>query len=1014
MKILAAEFRLLRATAKVTSLDCGGNPGMVGELGIPSFDSDLWQATADIKHHTHGDLTCKRDDVIVVTEQCGALWKGYVHREHNKPDAHGSFLPDWVEPMNSSHEAIEERDRVKVFDAHADIFGALCDSLKRSKVTELDFSRCGIGPVAVGHLGGYLCEAEARVASLTLCGNAISGSKAATYSDCDLQPWSQRFRPATYDLDLSGLTALGEAMASSTTFTSLDLSDCKISSAGLAELCKFIPSMDVLAELALGSNPIGLPVFKLKPGATTGVAVAAGVFASVGGRFFQVMKNPEQPEPVLRTRGKMGRRILIAVQEEMEVQRRTVDPMEVQEEMLVTKLRSLDDRSESRYVKVDQLEAVVASRDDLLEDYTHIKQLGEAMSVSKVQTLDFSNCKLAAVGLAELSKHIPSMDALVELALGSNPFGLPVFTLKPGATTGVVVEAGVFASVGGRFGEVGEKYSYENSYDSNDDDEINEAFNHHEKDSDEEMLVTKLHWLDDRTETGVHFVDQLEAVVASRDDLLEDYTHIKQLGEAMSVSKVQKLDLSGCELTVGSLTTFAQSVRWAEAALEHLDVSQNVIGEAGKSLVEALKSSSTLESITIGGQAAEVKTPWILPAGHPANLNALAQGWLFVPSLTLQLKEKHGSDSLDASGKGIEAGGAAVIGWWLTTPAAAGIASLTLASNPVTGSKDKRRCERSDVDLVYNDPDWEYDLDLSGLTALGEAMASSTTFTSLDLSDCKISSAGLAELCKFIPSMDVLAELALGSNPIGLPASVIVRPGAVVASRDDLLEDYTHIKQLGEAMSVSKVRTLSFSGCELTVGSLTTFAQSVRWAEAALEHLDVSQNFIGEAGKSLVEALKSSSTLESITIGGGAEVKEDRRNGIEARGAIPGVTLPLKQQHAQSSGTTEAEKKQQRAVVDMTAKEFYFKVDKVGDLLDLFTDKRAKVEAVIKLFERVLDTDELLEMVETKMAAEQRQYIEAQLGQLYRFDPKNPTGHYQIDLARPSDRLLVVKMIAMS
>eukprot|EP01050_Picozoa_sp_SAG11_P009709 SAG11_NODE_931_length_6499_cov_28.824219_1_plen_1551_part_00 len=844
VKILASEFRLLRATAAVTSLDCGANPGMVGELHIHGSDSDS-------------------DD---------------------------------------------ESDQVKVPDAHADVFGVLCDSLKRSKVTELDFSSCGIGPVAVGHLGGYLREAEAT--SLTICGNAISGSKSYDWK---------------YDLDLSGLTALGEAMAISTTLTSVDLSDCKISAAGLTELCKFIPSMDALVELALGSNPFGLPVLTLKPGSTTGVAVEAGVVASVDGRFGQVMENLHEPEGPL--------------------EHEPDDPLE-------TELLWLDDHSASN-VNVDQLEAVVASRDDLLEDYTHIKQLGEAISVSKVQTLSFSNCKLAAAGLAELCKFIPSMDALVELALGSNPFGLPVLTLKPGATTGHAVQKGVFASVGGRFGEV---------------------TNMEKEDGDE---YVNLRWLDDHSESEYIEVANLEAVVASRDDLLEDYTHIKQLGEAISVSKVQKLDLSDCGLTAASLTSFAQSVRWAEAALEHLDVSsQNFIGEASSALVEALECSSTLESITIGGLA-EAKTP-----------SFLAQK--AIPGrLTLLLKERHGSDSLDASDKGIEAGGAAVIGWWLTTAAAAGIASLTLAGNLVTDERKES----------YHAPDWKYDLDLSGLTALGEAMAISTTLTSVDLSDCKISAAGLTELCKFIPSMDALVELALGSNPFGLP-------------RDDLLEDYTHIKQLGEA--ISKVQTLSFSGCELTLGSLTTFAQSVCWAEAAMRHLDLTQNVIGEAGSVLVEALKSSSTLESITIGGHAEVKEDRRRGIEAREAIPGVTLPLKQQHAQSSGTPEAEKKQQRAIVDMTAKEFYFKVDQVGDLLDLIPDKRAKVEAVIKLFERVLDTDELLEIVETKMDAEQRQYIEAQLGQLYRFDPKNPTGHYQINLARPFDRLLVVKMIAMS
>ena len=116
----------------------------------------------------------------------------------------------------------------------------------------------------------------------------------------------------------------------------------------------------------------------------------------------------------------------------------------------------------------------------------------------------------------------------------------------------------------------------------------------------------------------------------------------------------------------------------------------------------------------------------------------------------------------------------------------------------------------------------------------------------------------------------------------------------------------------------------------------------------------------------------------------------------------------------QSSGTTEAERKQQRAILDMTAKEFYFKADQIEDLLGLFTDERAKAEAVIKLFERTLDTESLLDMVEEKMNVEQRQYIEKRLGPLYRFDPKNPTGHYRLDLARPFEKLLANKLVQVS
>ena len=53
-------------------------------------------------------------------------------------------------------------------DAHAKVFKELTDSLKTSQVTEADFSSCGIGPVALGHLGEWVRDAKPALNSLTL------------------------------------------------------------------------------------------------------------------------------------------------------------------------------------------------------------------------------------------------------------------------------------------------------------------------------------------------------------------------------------------------------------------------------------------------------------------------------------------------------------------------------------------------------------------------------------------------------------------------------------------------------------------------------------------------------------------------------------------------------------------------------------------------------------------------------------------------------------------------------
>ena len=58
----------------------------------------------------------------------------------------------------------------------------------------------------------------------------------------------------------------------------------------------------------------------------------------------------------------------------------------------------------------------------------------------------------------------------------------------------------------------------------------------------------------------------------------------------------------------------------------------------------------------------------------------------------------------------------------------------------------------------------------------------------------------------------------------------------------DLIEDYSHIRSLGEALSGSKVHTYGLANCKFNPVSLATFVESVRWAEAAIARLNLSGN----------------------------------------------------------------------------------------------------------------------------------------------------------------------------
>ena len=113
-----------------------------------------------------------------------------------------------------------------------------------------------------------------------------------------------------------------------------------------------------------------------------------------------------------------------------------------------------------------------------------------------------------------------------------------------------------------------------------------------------------------------------------------------------------------------------------------LNISEAIIGDAGATLVEAISSSSTLNFITIG------------------------------KGLRLPLKDNYVSDVLDASKKGIEHGGVAVIAWWLTTSAAAAVNTVVLSQNKIGGravasTSDATPTDTPKVGCVYLE-DGEY------------------------------------------------------------------------------------------------------------------------------------------------------------------------------------------------------------------------------------------------------------------------------------------------------------------
>ena len=127
-----------------------------------------------------------------------------------------------------------------------------------------------------------------------------------------------------------------------------------------------------------------------------------------------------------------------------------------------------------------------------------------------------------------------------------------------------------------------------------------------------------------------------------------------QLLDALKDVSLTSLDISstGCGISAASkLAELLSGATKFGAAVADLNISEAVIGNAGPTLVEAVSASSSLEFITIG------------------------------KGLRLPLKDNYDSDILDAAGKGIEAGGATVIAWWLTTDVAAALTEFDVRRN---------------------------------------------------------------------------------------------------------------------------------------------------------------------------------------------------------------------------------------------------------------------------------------------------------------------------------------------
>eukprot|EP01047_Picozoa_sp_COSAG01_P022104 COSAG01_NODE_1303_length_10815_cov_14.897938_8_plen_1330_part_00 len=424
------------------------------------------------------------------------------------------------------------------YDVDMSGFSSLCQVL--GKLNEVNLSDCGLGPASMPEVAKTFSDAEAVLASLTLSGNRITGTK-------------NEGRNWTYDADLSGFTSLCQVLGK---LNEVNLSNCHLGPASMPELAKAFSDADAASvEVILDGNPIGCPSsVSLKPGADAGVDLKVGVFATIEGHWAQVTVAKPGSDPTY-------------------------------EVVLLQSGTKKTHNTQRNFLRPKDLHNVVASRADLIEDYSHIRSLGETLSGSQVHTCSLANCNFNSVTLVTFVESVTwETAALASLTLSGNPLTGAIQT-GPYTWDKVDSEMDGFVALCAVLGKLTEVDLSDCHLGVASTAELAKVF------SDADAVIAHVA-LSGNAITGSVDIDNLWA----KYDL--DLSGIIALGEAVAVSKtLTSIDLSKCAISVAGVTEVAKFIS-AEAALASLNVIGNAIGEPGaRSLIEVFDANPRLQSL---------------------------------------------------------------------------------------------------------------------------------------------------------------------------------------------------------------------------------------------------------------------------------------------------------------------------------------------------------------------------------------------------------------------------------
>jgi hypothetical protein len=303
---LALLADLIKVIAALTTLRCGSNPGMVGEL-YPSGDlrtpdvhiEALQQLLDALKPSGVTELDISKIGIgpvgvgrvadyvreakaalnSLTCDSTGVPFVHYVDRHATGPrtytltvgeaaidlssknfgPADVTLLTVWMKrpevmaalaSVNCSGNgltgAVKKNGQWNKVNSDLSGFVSLCTVL--GKVTEVNLSDCGLGPASMPELVKMFSDPSATLKKVVLSHNFIFGSK-------DLRMYD-RTQIHDIDADQSGWTALCDALPASPV-EELDVANVGMGVAGVTSLAKAISAGAALAKVNVLSNPIG-------------------------------------------------------------------------------------------------------------------------------------------------------------------------------------------------------------------------------------------------------------------------------------------------------------------------------------------------------------------------------------------------------------------------------------------------------------------------------------------------------------------------------------------------------------------------------------------------------------------------------------------------------------------------------------------------------------------------------------------------------------------------------------